>query len=71
MLLGLLIPKRILNGIKSRARSGDPLSVGLIVLWMLYKYSKKRSAKTGYATKLLPGETVTITNLAKGSKKSR
>lgn len=70
MLLSLLLPKRILKGIKSRARAGDPLSIGLIALWMLYKYSKKRSANAGYSTKLLPGQTLTITNLAKESKKS-
>lgn len=71
MLISLLLPKRIVQGLKRRARAGDPLSVGLIALWMLYRLSKKRSAKAGYSTKLLPGQTLTITNLAKESKKIR
>lgn len=69
MALFSLISGAIFPRIKRRARAGDPLSVGLIVLWMLYRFFKKQSSKSGYSTKLLPGETITISNVPRVPKK--
>lgn len=63
-----IVAKALFPRVKRRARAGDPLSIGLIVLWMLYRYFKRQSSKSGYSTKLLPGETITVSNISKTAK---
>lgn len=64
-----IIARALFPRVKRRARTGDPLSIGLVVLWMLYRYFKSQSSKSGYSTKLLPGESITISNISKSVKK--
>ncbi|MDA8270697.1 MAG: hypothetical protein M0Z39_04735 [Actinomycetota bacterium] len=53
----------------ARAKSGDPISVGLVVLYFLYRFSKRRSSGRTYVTKLLPGQTISISNIPRIPKK--
>ncbi len=55
----------------ARAKSGDPASIGLVALYFLFRYAKKRSAGKAYVTKLLPGQTISITNIPPVPKKKR
>ncbi|TAN25096.1 MAG: hypothetical protein EPN30_05440 [Actinomycetota bacterium] len=49
----------------TRAKGGDPLSIGLVVLFVLFRFAKKRSVGKAFVTKLLPGETLIISNIPK------
>ena len=53
----------------ARAKSGDPLSIGLILLYIVYRMAKRRSSGKAYVAKLLPGQTISISNLPKESKR--
>lgn len=66
---GLLASKR--SKIVDRAKSGDPFSIGLVALFLLFRLAKRRSAGKSYTTKLLPGQTITISNIPKSSKKKK
>lgn len=63
-----IVARGLFPRVKRRARAGDPLSIGLIVLWMLYRFFKRQSARSEYSTRLLPGETITISNISKSAK---
>ena len=58
---GLLGPGK--SRLVARAKSGDPLSIGLVALFLLFRFAKKRSAGKVFATKLPPGGTITISSL--------
>lgn len=53
----------------SKAKSGDPLSIGIVAVYFLFRYAKKRSGRRAYVTKLLPGQTITISNIPKTPEK--
>ncbi len=53
----------------SKAKSGDPLSIGIVAIYLLFRYAKKRSGQRAYVTKLLPGQTITISNMPKTPEK--
>ncbi len=53
----------------SKAKGGDPLSIGIVAIYFLFRIAKKRSGRKPFVTKLLPGETITISNMPKVTEK--
>lgn len=70
-----LLRKLFIDSRKSRfigrALSGDPLSIGLLLLYFGFRFLKKRSGRLEYKTQVLPGQTVIVSNVVRTSKTSK